>query len=301
MSEWLKDLDLSPAQVRLVETVLLIVVVLIIRAIVLRIVHQRIDDAEVWFKTRKYGTYTATAITFLILVNIWLGGIGGALTYIGIVSAGIAIALSDVLKNLAGWVYLVLRRPFKVGDRIEIDGRRGDVVDIRVFRFTMLEIGNWVAADQSTGRLVHVPNGLVFTQELHNYTEGFPFIWDEIPVLITFESDWERCEEILRGVLADNTPDPHAKRFAEHMRKASQGYFIRYTHLDPTVYLSVQDSGVLLTCRYLVPVRERRGIQQAMWKAILRAFAQEPAIDLAYPTIRTYLPDSIRIVDTPPD
>ncbi len=295
MSDWLEQFEFSTPQIRLIETVALIVIVLIIRTVILSIVHRRIDDAAVWFKTRKYGTYTATGITFLILVNIWLGGIGGALTYIGIVSAGIAIALSDVLKNLAGWAYIVIRRPFKVGDRVEIGEQSGDVVDIRVFRFTVLEIGNWVDSDQSTGRLIHIPNGLLFTQPVANYTEGFPFIWDEIPVLITFESDWERCEEILRELLAKSAPDPHAKRFAEHMRRASQGYFIRYTHLDPTVYVSVRDSGVLLTCRYLVPVRERRGVQQTLWKGILRALATEPAIDLAYPTVRTYLPDTLHL------
>lgn len=98
-----------------------------------------------------------------------------------------AIALADVLKNMAGWMYIPSRRPFRVGDRIEIEGTRGDVVDIRLFCFSLMEIGNWVDAEQSTGRLVHVPNGSVFINQVANYTEGFQYIWHEMPVRTFFQ------------------------------------------------------------------------------------------------------------------
>ena len=295
------DLGLTRLERNLLESLTVVVVALAVRWIVLLLVHRRIDNAEIWFRTRKWVTYAFTVIVVVILVDIWLGGIEGALAWVGIISAGVAIALSDVLKNLAGWAYILARRPFKVGDRIEIDGLAGDVVDVRVFRFTLLEIGNWVAADQSTGRLVHVPNGLLFTKPLMNFTEGFPFIWDELPVLVTFESDWESAEEIIRRTLAEHAPDPRERGMATEIRKAAQGYFIRYTHLDPTVYVSVEDSGVLLTARYLVPVRERRGVRQDLWKGILRGFAATPAVELAYPTVRTFLPDRLRLSREPGD
>lgn len=295
MFPFFDDLDLSRVERNLLESLTAIVIAMALRWIVLRLVHRRIENAEIWFRTRKWVTYTFTVVVAIVLVDIWLGGIEGALAWIGIISAGVAIALSDVLKNLAGWIYIVSRRPFRVGDRIEIDGISGDVVDIRVFRFTLLEIGNWVAADQSTGRLVHVPNGLLFTKPLMNSTEGFPLIWDEVPVLVTFESDWELAESIIRDVLDRHAPDPRERGMAEVIRQAAQGYFIRYTHLDPTVYVSVEDSGVLLTGRYLVPARERRGVEQDIWKGILRAFRQAPEVELAYPTVRTFLPDRLRV------
>lgn len=300
MTEWLIDqFAVTELQARLLQTVFVILVVLLIRAALLRLVHGRIDDAQVWFRTRKYATYASFVITLLFLIDVWFGGIGGALTYVGIVSAGIAIALTDVLKNFVGWVYLVLRRPFRVGDRIEIGSVAGDVVDIRVFRFTVLEIRNWVGADQSTGRLVHVPNGLVFTESVANYTEGFPFVWDEIGVLVTFESDWELGERLLREQLAAHAPDVDARRMAPQIRRAAQDYFIRYVHLEPTVYVDVKDSGVLLTGRYLVGVRERRGVADTLWRGLLGALAEHPTVELAYPTVRTYFRDALQVERRP--
>ncbi len=294
--DWLTEqFEMTAAQARLIQTVLVLLGVLLVRWVVLAIVHRRIEDAQVWFRTRKYSTYAAFVVILLSFVQLWLGGVGGVLTYIGIVSAGVAIALADVLKNLAGWAYILARRPFRVGDRVEIAGRAGDVVDIRVFRFTMLEIGNWVKADQSTGRLVHVPNGSLFTEAVANYTEGFPFLWDELPVLVTFESDWRRAEEIVLEVVTEHAPDVKASRYAEQIRRAAQEYFIRYTHLDPTTYTSVEDSGVLIAGRYLVPVRERRGVKQNMWRALLTALEANPSVELAYPTVRTFLPDLLRV------
>jgi len=288
---WLDEL--GRVDRNLVVSVAVVVSVLFIRWLVLRVVHRRIDDAQVWFRTRKWGTYVAFAIVLLALTDIWLGGIDSAITYVGIVSAGIAIALTDVLKNLAGWAYILFRRPFRVGDRIEVVGCAGDVVDVRVFRFTLLEIGNWVDADQSTGRLIHIPNGVLFTEPVANSTDGFPFIWDEIPVLVTFESDWEAAERLVLAAVTAHAPDTKDVGFGEQIRRAAQDYFIRYTHLGPTVYVSVKDSGVMLTGRYLVLVRSRRAVQQDMWKVILRSFAERADIDLAYPTIRAYLPDRL--------
>ena len=294
--EWLtQQFGLSPAGRNLVASVVALTVVMLIRWFVLVWVHRRIDDAEVWFRTRKYATYLASVVVVLILVRIWFGSLGGALTYIGIVSAGLAIALTDVLKNLAGWAYILVRRPFRVGDRIEIRGQKGDVVDIRVFRFTMLEIGNWVDADQSTGRLIHVPNGILFTESVANASEGFPFLWDELGVLVTFESDWRLGERLVLDIVRRHAPDVTESRFAEQMRKAAQGYFIRYTHLEPTVYVSVQDSGIMLTGRYLVPVRSRRGVKHDMWRTLLDLLAENPTVELAYPTVRTYLPDPLKV------
>lgn len=292
MAQWLEGISLSPSGANLAVSLAVVSVVLVIRWLVVRILHGKVDDAELWFRSRKYATYVASIVIVLALTEIWLGGLGGALTSIGIVSAGIAIALADVLKNLAGWAYIILRRPFRIGDRIEVLEHRGDVVDVRVFRFSMLEIGNWVDADQSTGRLVHVPNGVLFTDPVLNASEGFPMLWDEIDILITFESDWRRAEELVLAAVQQGAPDVHERRYADAIRGAARGYFIRYTHLEPTVYLDVKDSGVMLTGRYLVGVRERRHVNDGLWRLILDAFAAEPKIDLAYPTQRVVLPPS---------
>jgi small-conductance mechanosensitive channel len=135
-----------------------------------------------------------------------------------------------------------------------------------------------------------VPNGLLFTQQLANYTEGFSHIWEDLPVLITFESDYNKAEEILRRVLAENCPDVEATA-GKTIRETARRYRIRVGALTPTVYLSVKDSGVLLTARYLTESRSRRGTAQEIWRAILDSFGAEPSIELAYPTYRIFRPE----------
>ncbi|MFP5331324.1 MAG: mechanosensitive ion channel family protein [Acidimicrobiia bacterium] len=281
------------ATVRLILTVLLIGALFVVRALVLRAVRGRVESAESFFRTKKLLAYAVTIVGIFGLVRIWFGGAGGITTYLGILSAGVAIALADVLESLAGWAFIVTRRPFRIGDRIEIGGRRGDVVDIRAFRFSMLEIGEWVDADQSTGRLVHVPNGRVFSEPLTNYTEGFPYLWDEITVMVTFESDWKAAERIVAEALAAHAPDPTDPAIVNAIREAGHQYLIRYRHLAPTTYVKADASGVVVSGRYLVGVRNRRGVSDQLWRAILESFAAAANVDLAYPTSRTVLADGL--------
>jgi small-conductance mechanosensitive channel len=280
------DWIIEQAGSRWFQTILLVLGLLIARALVLRIVHRRLPEPEDWYRARKVASYLTTVVGAIGLGRIWLDAFSDLATFLGLLSAGVAIALADVLKNLAGWAFIILRRPFRVGDRIEIEETMGDVIDVRAFRFTVVETGNWVDADQSTGRLVHIPNGTVITRPVANYTEGFPFIWHEIAVLITFESDWELGERLLQEALDAECPDI-ADEAARQIRLTGQKYQIRFTQLRPTVYVTVKDSGVLLTARFLVPARARRGFDQAVWKAFLRAIADDPRVELAYPTNRT--------------
>lgn len=270
------------------------VLVLAGRVLVLRYVGSRIEDSDAAYRARKVVNYVATILLLVVLAIIWIDAFQNLPTFLGLLSAGIAIALADVLKNMAGWFFILARRPFQVGDRIEVSDLIGDVVDVRLFRFSLMEVGGWVDAEQSTGRLVHVPNGIVFTQPVANYTEGFPFIWDELGVLVTFESDWKLAEQLIRDILATEAPDVEGAA-GTRIRQTARRYSIRVGTLTPTVYISVRDSGVLLTARYLVETRTRRGRADRIWRALLDSFADNPTVELAYPTVRTYLPDPLRV------
>jgi len=289
-----ETLNLTRWQAQLIVTGGVVLLLTVTRWLVLAFVHRRIEDSAVWYRTRKLLSYVITLVGAVVLVSVWLEGSGLA-TYIGFLTAGIAIALSDVLKNLAGWAFIVMRRQFRVGDRIEIMGHRGDVVDVRAFRFTLLEVGNRNDAEQATGRLLHIPNGLVFTEVLANFTSGFEYIWHEIPVLVTFESDWETAERIILESIESQALDVADPKVSGELRETAARYQVRFTHLTPITYLTVKDSGVLITGRLLVPVRGKRAIEEQVWKSILRAFAEHDDIDLAYPTIRTHFDGPIDI------
>ncbi|OQX96109.1 hypothetical protein B6I21_01885 [candidate division KSB1 bacterium 4572_119] len=205
----------------------------------------------------------------------------------GIFAAGIAIALQDLIINIAGWLFIMWRRPFEAGDRIEIASHKGDVIDKRLFMFTLMEIGEWVDSEQSTGRIVHLPNGLVFRNSLANYSKGFSYIWNEIPILLTFESNWEKAKELL-GKIANEHGEHLSGEAEKRVKRAAKKFMIFYSKLTPIVWTSVKDSGVLLTIRYLCDPRKRRSSEQAIWEDILKQFAQNDDIDFAYPTMRYY-------------
>jgi len=244
-------------------------------------------EVQVQYRIRKIVAYTTWPLAFLVIGRIWFAGFEAVSTYLGLLSAGLAIALQSPLVNLAGWAFILWRQPFKVGDRIQIGDHRGDVIDQRIFMFSLMEIGNWVDADQSSGRVLHVPNGKVFNEVLANYGQGFQYIWNEIPVLLTFESDWRKAKELLLE-LASQHGAAISNAAQQKLREAAKKYMIFYKTLTPTVYTSVRDCGVLLSIRYLCDPRKRRGSEQEIWEAILEAFARHDNIDFAYPTQRIY-------------
>ena len=289
ITNWIHQFTgLSPeVQERVFTSLAVIIILWVLRTVVIHIVSRKTEDPFTRYRWRKSTIYVAVLIGFMIVGRIWFAGVGSIATFLGLVTAGLAIALQDLVKSVAGWIFLMWRKPFVIGDRIQVGSYAGDVIDIRLFKFSLVEIGNWVDADQSTGRVIHLPNSSIISDVIANYTRGFEYIWHEIPVLVTFESNWQKAKKILLEVA-----EKHAAHITEEAEKrikeASKRYLIFFAALTPTVYTTVRDSGVLLTIRYLISPRSRRGSEQAIWEDILNAFAACRDIDFAYPTQRFY-------------
>jgi small-conductance mechanosensitive channel len=288
MSTWFDTHGLSPElQEKLLVSVLSIAVLWALHRLVLGIAYRRVTDAWGRYRWRKAVTYVTLAVGIIVVGRTWVAGVQTLATFFGLLSAGLAIALKDPVANLAAWAYIVWRRPFEVGERIQIGPHAGDVIDLRLFQFTLNEIGNWVDADQSTGRIIHIPNGRVFVDPVANYDKGFKYIWNEVPVLVTFESDWRKAKEILTRIAFKHAE--HLTAQAEQdLLAASRQYLINYTKLSPIVYTKATDSGVLLSVRYLIEPRKRRGTEHAIWEDILTEFSTIPDVDLAYHTVRSF-------------
>lgn len=287
--EWTRStLNLNAElQSKLLNSLLVILALWLLRLVILFWVDRRVEDDGLRYQWRKTSTYIVVPLGVALLFRIWIEELQPLATFLGLFSAGVAVALRDPLVDLAGWTFILWRRPFEVGDRIQIGEHAGDVVDLRIFQFTLLEIGGWVAADQSTGRILHIPNGKVFRDVLANYSKGFEYIWNEIPVLVTFESDWEKAKDLLQTIA-----DRHAAHLSasaeERARRATRRFMIRYATFTPTVYTRVESSGVRLTVRYLCEPRRRRSSAQAIWEDVLRTVAEHDDIEFAYPTQRFY-------------
>jgi small-conductance mechanosensitive channel len=289
MIDWLQTrLGLSPdLQTKLLATLGTVVGLWLMRRIVLAFVYRKVRDPWSRYRWRKGLTYLLAAVGVVIVGRMWFAGVTALANFFGLLSAGLAIALKDLVSNLAGWGFITWRRPFEAGDRIQIGPHAGDVIDLGLFQFTLNEIGGWVNADQSTGRIIHIPNGKVFTDPVANYNKGFRYIWNEVPVVVTFESDWRTAKQILGKIAVKHAE--HLTEQAEHdLLAASQQYLINYRKLTPIVYTNAVDYGVQLTIRYLIEPRKRRGTEHAIWEEILTEFATCPDIDLAYHTTRGF-------------
>lgn len=284
-SEISKFFTYSSIQAKIIATLLGIFLIVILRRTIINLFILRLEDVKIRYNWLRATTYVGISFGIIIIGQIWLDGIGSIVTYLGLVSAGIAIALKDPIANITGWLFILWNRPLEAGDRIQLGEHSGDVIDINFFNFTVMEIGNWVDADQNTGRIIHIPNGKIFIETLANYGKGFEYIFNEIPVLITFESEWEKAKKILEKIAKDF--GEHPTRSAEQkIKQASQKFLMPNQKLDPVVYTKVGQSGVLLTIRYLCAPHFRRDTEQEIWEEILKEFNLEPNIELAYPTIR---------------
>jgi small-conductance mechanosensitive channel len=265
----------------------IILVLWVLKKIILRIVWRQIKNVKLRYQWKRSLSFVIPLVGFVLVSSVWLQAFRQFGAFLGLFSAGLAIAMKDPLTNLAGWFFIVFRNPFVVGDRVQVGKYSGDVIDIRMFQFTILEIGNWVEADQSTGRIVHLPNSLVFLKAQANYSTGFEYIWNEIKVNVTFESNWEKAKKLLQDII--NHHAEHIGKAAEkEIFKASRNYMIYYRHLTPIVYTRVIDFGVQLTIRYLCNPRKRRGSENEIWEDVLRQFDRHNDIELAYPTTRFY-------------
>jgi hypothetical protein len=171
----------------------------------LLLINRLSDDSPHIYVVRKVTGYAVNALAALVITGIWLEHLGNLSVALGILGAGLAFALQEVIGSIAGWVTILTGRPFTIGDRIETGGIRGDVVDISVLRTTLMEIGNWLGGDHNTGRIVTVSNAFIFKEPLFNYSRHLRYIWDEIKLPITYESDWQRALAIMTDAVQQNT------------------------------------------------------------------------------------------------
>ena len=272
-------------QRNLLISAVVVLLILLARRAIIAFVGRHVESQPLRYRWSKSTAYAGFFVGVLIMLQVWFTAIQSLGTFLGLLSAGLAIALKDLVADLAGWFFILWRRPFELGDRIEVAGLKGDVVDRTIFQITLMEVGNWIDADQSTGRLIHIPNSLIFTQPVANYVAGFPYLWNELKVLVTFESDWKKAKGLLEEIAQDLAVEVKRDESAARRGDADR-FLIRYRKLTPIVYTTVVDSGILLTLRYICGPRERRGTGAVLWERILDSFAGHSDIEFAYPTQR---------------
>lgn len=283
MQEFLQSFlqSLPSTQSIVVKSLVAIGVFWLASVILIRLIVPRIHNERTRYIFRRTIHYTAIILGMVILARLWLTGVQSLLTFFGLIAAGITISLKEPIQNLFAWFTIIIwRELFRLGDRVEVGGYAGDVVDMGIFYFTLMEIGNWVDAEQSTGRILKVPNALVITHAVANYSRGLKHIWNEIPILVSGESDWKKAKAILQDIAETHGERPnhdHRRSFRENTEE-----FIVTPTLTPTVYTRIAEHGVLLTIRHLCEPKHRRDIEKNISERILEEFDQHPTIQIVY-------------------
>ncbi|MCP2042809.1 mechanosensitive ion channel family protein [Pontibacter sp. HSC-36F09] len=286
---WIEENFHLSAQIQenVLKSVIALLALWIISRVLLRLASRQQTDTRKLYQWKKTTNYVVTGLGIIFLANIWFEGFKSITTFLGIFSVGLVVVLRDPILNMMGWVFLIWKRPFKVGDRIKIGLYTGDVIDIGFFQFTINELGEWVDSEQATGRVVHIPNSQVFTQGQVNYNYGFPFLWHEVQLRITFESNWQKAKGILKEIALR-----HSERLNEEqeqrVRIEAQQHLIFYRSFDPKVFIKVRENGIQLTLRYLINLNGRRESENKIWEDTLTEFLATSDIRFAYPTTRFY-------------
>jgi small-conductance mechanosensitive channel len=232
------------------------------------------------------------AIHFMVLVValVVLGYVWGIFSQktswaFALLAAGFAFALQEVLGAFAGWFNIMLGGIYRIGDRIEVAGVHGDVIDITPLRTKILEIGGsesassdlWVHGRQATGRVVTVSNKSTFDEPVFNYSGLFEYVWHEVTIPVAHEADWQKAEEVLRDAALEVSPMEDARSAVDEMRRR---YPIPISDLEPRVFVRATDNYLELSTRFVIEVRTARVATDRFTRLVKQGLA-DCGIDVA--------------------
>jgi small-conductance mechanosensitive channel len=264
--------------------------VLIIQGIIRFAVDRYIINKREKFSTsvytlRKVIRYTLTAVSLIIIYGIWVDQLGDFSVAFGILAAGLAFALQEIIGSFAGWITIITGNPFNIGDRIETGGIKGDVVDIGILRTTVMEIGNWLDGDHNTGRLVTLSNAFIFKEPLFSYSVHLHYIWDEIRIPVPYGSDWQKAMAIMSNAVTQHSayqallPKAEAQRLELRKKIA-----VKITPLDPRIFVNLTDNWIQLGLVYPVDTELRRVFRSEVSQTLLAEF-KAAGIEIASETL----------------
>ena len=268
---------------KLLSSLLVLLLMMVTHRVLRNVLKARVKDPTQAHTLNMLVRNSIFLVGSAVILLIWLGAGSDLTVAMGILGAGIAFASQEVIGSFAGYVNIVTGSLFRIGDRVRIGHVTGDVLDVSILRTTVMEIGEWVQADQYTGRLVTVANRVVFSDPVFNYTQHWPYLWDEITIPITYNSDWRRAGELMVEHGREYTA--HLQTQAEaKLRSLGDAYPVHEATVEPTLYLVMTDNWIELTLRYVVEAQARRQVKAQLHHELLQHFESEAEITVASAT-----------------
>lgn len=279
--------DHDTTEGRLVSTGAVIVVTMLVAGAAGRLAARRLAEPYERYYVRKAIRYGAAFVALLAIAIVWRAFAGRAGVVLGLTAAGLAFAMQEVVGAIAGWINILSGRIFRVGDRIQMGGVRGDVIDVTPLRTKILEIGSaeeegtWVRGRQPTGRIVAVSNKATFTEPVYNYSSAFDFLWEELSLPIAYSSDWQEAERIMHAEAVRVSASEDARAALGEMARR---YPLPRAELEPRVFVRATDNWMELSARFVVPVRSARSVKDALTRRVRERF-DEAGIQIASETM----------------
>lgn len=247
-------------------------------------------------KNRRFFFKKALQVIFLflilaILIYFILNQGQNTATTVGLIGAGLSFALQEVILSFAGWVMIIISKPFRIGDRIEINKIKGDVIDIGFIRTTVMEVGEWVTSDNYTGRIVQISNATIFKNDSKNYSKHFPFVWDEMKVPIKYGSDLDQAKQLITDA-TKQVVKTFTQKTIPHWEEMNRFYMIEDARVEPLIVYRLTDNWVEFTIRYVTDYKTRLSTSHNISDNIYQAVKKTKKVDLASTTLA--------IIETPP-
>lgn len=251
-------------------TIFTIVIIKLITKVLIKIYDKFSDNERKIYIFNKKTRIVGTVTIFILLLLIWETHLQNFIYLISFISAGIALSLKDIILNFFSGIYIRLKKPFDVEDRVVVNEIEGDVVNINTMNFEVLEISNREDGEQSTGVIINIPNSVVFTTPIKNYTKVFKYIWNEITVKIPLDSNVKKVKsELYRIVNTNEVIQQIPNKMENQINNAITDYRIFYNKLKPIIYTKVVDDHIELSVRYLVHPKKARNVESDIWNKIL--------------------------------
>ncbi len=269
MEESLQKILYDPIIGKIILAVLLSLLIISITKIVQKNISKFVKDSSSNYRVRKFINFFGFILIIITISIIYSNQLGGLTVALGVTGAGIAFALQEVIASIAGWVALVFGKFYKVGDRILLGGIKGDVIDIGIFRTTIMECGDWIKGDLYNGRVVRIANSFVFKEPVYNYSADFPFLWDEIILPIRYGSDIDYTSKTFLRI-ADRLVGEYAKNSDLAWKDLVNKFMIENAKVDPMVTIEANENWINFTIRYIVDYKQRRTTKHNLFVEILK-------------------------------
>jgi small-conductance mechanosensitive channel len=287
LERWLFD----PTVGKIVFSLIGILIIIVIVRFFHRLLARHIQHTDTRYRARKLVTFLGYLVGVLFMTVVFSDQLGHLTVAFGVAGAGVAFALQEVIVSVAGWVAISVGHFYQIGDRVQLGGIMGDVIDIGILRTTLMECGDWVNSDLYNGRIVRVANSFVFKEPVLNYSGDFPFLWDEITVPIKYGSDRQLAREILERA-ANEVAGDYIIRARDAWKSVVGRYLVEDERVEPMVTVIANDNWIEFTVRYVVDYKRRRITKDQLFTRILEAFDQaDGRVAIASATIQ--------IVETP--